>query len=356
MVFYRVATIVLIFANALMAIFVYLRNRDNAVNYTFAALILSITSWIFANFMADNASGQAALIWTKLTFVTSALFAWLLLIFVLIFPEGKKKISLATDLLLFSPALIICLLTPSGLIVKGISVQPWGVDVIFGPWNLIFAVYFLSYIATATGLLIRSTQRARGTTRSQMIYVLLGLSLSIFLATMTNLIIPLAFNLFYPSKFGHLFTVLFVGFTTYAITRHHLLDIEIIIKKTVVYSFLTATLTGLFICLILLAQQFFSGILGLASFWVGLVAAFVIALVFQPLRDAIQRIVDRLFYKGKYDYRNTLKDLSHTSAAIIDLDRLISSTSANVSEALKPEKVAFYLWDKEQNCFRLKAS
>lgn len=107
---YRISTIALILANAAMAVFVYSNNRKNPVNYTFAALILSITSWIFVNFMADNSTGYSALVWTKLTFVTTAVFAWLLLLFVLLFPERGKNYLCARNYYYFRPrSVFVCL-------------------------------------------------------------------------------------------------------------------------------------------------------------------------------------------------------------------------------------------------------
>ena len=353
---YNAATIALILANAAIAAFVYSRNRNNAVNYTFAALTLAIASWIMVNFMADNSSGQAALIWTKLTFVTTAIFAWLLLVFVLIFPEREKKPSLAADLLLAAPALVVCLLMSTDLIVKGVSLQPWGVDVIFGPWDLVFAVYFLGYIAAAVGLLVRKTRKARGATRQQMFYVLLGLSLGIGLATTTNLIIPLAFNLFYPSKFGHLFTILFVAFTAYAITKHKLMDIEIVIKKTLSYSLLTAFLTGIFLSAILVSDYWLRSLVGHSSLWIGILAAFVVALIFQPLRDAVQNIVDRYFFRRRYNYQQIIRKYNIALVRPMpDLDRFARLAPYLLWKSLKLTGASFMSLDRESRTYAVRA-
>src|SRR3989338_5172850 len=195
-------TILLLLVNSAIGAFVIARNPRNHVNRVFASIILFISLWVLVNFLADNSKiYPVALIFTKLTFVTTAFFAWSLLLFVLIFPQSNRRLSSFINLLLFMPNLLVCLLMLNDSIVSGVEIQSWGVNVIFGQMNWVFAIYFLGYILTSFAVLIRKLVASKGTVRMQIIYVLLGLASTTILASITNLVIPFILNSFYPSKY-----------------------------------------------------------------------------------------------------------------------------------------------------------
>ena len=82
---------------------------------------------------------------------------------------------------------------------------------------------------------------------------------------------------------------------TYAVFKHQTLGIEIIYKKGLLYSILIAVLTGIYLLLIIIIESLFRGIIGYKSFILSLSSAFLIALLFNPLRNKIQLLVDKIF-------------------------------------------------------------
>lgn len=158
----------------------------------------------------------------------------------------------------------------------------------------------------------------------------------------------------YP--FGWLFEVGFVFIMAYAITKHHLLDIEVVIKRTVVYSTATALLTGLFVSLILVSNQIFRGLTGYSSIWPSIIGAFVIALIFQPLRELIQKAVDKIFFRARYNYQYILGKYSHALAQpMTDLDRFSRIAPYLLTKAMKLSGVSFMVLDREKHSFVVRA-
>jgi len=97
----------------------------------------------------------------------------------------------------------------------------------------------------------------------------------------------------YP--FGYFNVPLVVAFISLAIYRHSLMDIHIVIKRGIVYSTVIAILTGLYLLLVVLIEYFFRGFVGYRSIFISLLLTFTIALLFNPLRNRIQALIDRLF-------------------------------------------------------------
>ena len=82
---------------------------------------------------------------------------------------------------------------------------------------------------------------------------------------------------------------------TYAIFHNKILGIDIIIRKSLIYSILIATLTSIYLLLIMLFEGLFRSLVGYKSLFISLSAAFIMALLFNPLRNKIQILIDKLF-------------------------------------------------------------
>lgn len=95
---------------------------------------------------------------------------------------------------------------------------------------------------------------------------------------------------------GCVFVLFFFVVTSYAIVKHQLLDIAVIIRKTAVYSILAALITATYLVVVLIMEKWFQGFFGYRSLVTNVVVGFAIALGFNPLRDVVQHLVDRWFF------------------------------------------------------------
>ncbi|MCK9614470.1 MAG: ATP-binding protein [Candidatus Omnitrophica bacterium] len=91
---------------------------------------------------------------------------------------------------------------------------------------------------------------------------------------------------------------LWAGIATYAILRHHLLDINIVIKRTAVYSILVTLITVSYFILIYIVESSFRGFVGYKSISLTIGFLIIFTLLFQPLKNAIQSFIDKYFFKG----------------------------------------------------------
>jgi len=91
---------------------------------------------------------------------------------------------------------------------------------------------------------------------------------------------------------------LYPGIATYAILRHHLMTINIVIKRTAVYSILATLITVSYFVLIYIVESSFRGVVGYKSLSLTIGFLIVFTLLFQPLKNAIQSFIDRYFFKG----------------------------------------------------------
>jgi hypothetical protein len=128
-----------------------------------------------------------------------------------------------------------------------------------------------------------------------------------------------------------------------AVLRHHLYEIDIIINRTLVYVTLTVLLAAFYEGIIVVLQNLFRALTGQESQVAAVASTLAIAAMFEPLRRRIQGLVDRAFYRRKYDAEKTLEAFSAKLKNETDLEALNNELVGVARDTMQPAHVSLWL-------------
>jgi two-component system NtrC family sensor kinase len=273
--------------------------------------------------------------------------------FALVFPERRSSIWMKLSAVYSLPAILLILhiAVAKGALNFAPSLAARQIlDTIelsyLGLYFLLAAVVFLaSYLRAPSGVLRQQLKWVTAGTFAGilpffLLYVLPHLGNAVAPPWMKISVLSLALI---PLCFG------------YAVIRYRLMDVDIIFKRGLAYTFATASVVVIYFGVIGLVGELShtalpSGPLG------AVIAIVVAALLFQPLRDWTQARLDHFFYRDRLDYRRTLIEFGRTLTNEVRLDHLLVSALDRVSQTFLVDRLAIFLRDEDSGQFALTRS
>ena len=338
---YAAFTISLAFVSILMCLVVSTliiwRRPDDRMAFFVALMLITLGPIIeFVNVPLSSSSP-----WLVPNLCMSLLAQALLVLVFLLFPSGRFVPRWTRWPFLVYLALQIPLdLLPVAPLLPNNPESQFGWFVAIGGFVLIAAVQFYRY------------RRVSGPReRQQTKWVVYGLAVPTainIIATVLVLFFPILSErnpiyLLVLNELGFLISLFISLSFGFAMLRSRLWDIDIIINRTLVYATLTAILALIYFGLIFALQFLFQGFFKQNNAFAIVVSTLAIAALFQPLRHRIQVIIDRRFYRRKYDAAKIVEEFSATLRNEVDLNQLREQLLAVVEETMQPAHVSLWI-------------
>lgn len=209
-----------------------------------------------------------------------------------------------------------------------------------GPW---FPLYALCFAGTAIAIGVRffsAYRRSCGRERAQLQYLFFGIGAFMAIAIVCDVVLP-ALGVFSLNFVGPLASLVSIGATGYAIVRHQLLDIRIVIQRSVLFfGALLIAIAGFSLALAGAARMLYR----LAGFDVLYTKTIAIALgvLAAPWLDrAVRHATDPWLFQRAYDYANALEQLSRALARHASPDERIPEALSRITRLLRPRWIRY---------------
>jgi signal transduction histidine kinase len=208
----------------------------------------------------------------------------------------------------------------------------------FQRWYDVFHVVLILDVAMGLISIVDSYRRAEtGGDRKKIEWILWGLTFgpTPFLILV---VLPGLFDAqdIIPEELSIVFFLLIPASFAIAFLKYHVLDIEVVIKRTTVY----AVVLGVVLSLYAAAVGLLSAMVGSFVPQSAAAAAVGVAIAFEPVRKRVQRVVDRRFFRVRYDFRRTGRGILEAVGSAVDEQQLGEIVVRRTDEAIPVERIA----------------
>ena len=222
-----------------------------------------------------------------------------------------------------------------------------------GRLNWLIELHFVVYLFIGTGLLLRSYLHAvwshEAELRRQMKVIIWGMGAgSLPYAVIASLV---SFGYLDPTETLEAISVapliLIPLSLAYAVRRYRLMDVDVMVRRSMVYALSTLSVAALLMLIVVSAGE------AIRSYAPGVTTLFqvaimtVMAMLYTPIKNWLQVRIDRIFYGETYDLRTGLSDFGRALSSTTALESLLSTLSRRLSRMLKVRDVAIFIEDFE---------
>ena len=245
----------------------------------------------------------------------------------LIFPDRKWLLSSfpGIEYLIYAPSIILVILYeifyftfPANMTSSALSWVP--------SYKLLGTIARILTLSCAVGLvflMLHSVYRASTITARQRARMIL---FGVTIAFLPSTAIMMGFYLLkvnFPWNFLVIFIIFFPASIAYSIVRHNLFDADAVIKRTVGYFVVTVVVVGAYAGVTLALNVFASKYELAQSRAFPILFTLGVVLVFNPLRNSVQDLVDRVFFRKEYDYGGILDKVSRAMTSLLELQQVV---------------------------------
>ncbi len=344
------------------------RRPENPIGWVFCGMGLALVAAVFFGNYAQYSLlvEPGALPWDE-TAAWVGNWIWLVALgplgfFLLLFPDGRPPSPRWRIVVWLLAAALACwfvsqALVPGPLLNAGYESvdNPYGIEALGGILRLagtVSSVLLLVAVLASVFAIVLRFLRSGGDERRQIKWVayagaVVALCLVVQLTVLT--VLPETGLLVEVLNLGLVVSLTGVPLAAgVAILKYRLYEIDTIIYRTLVYGVLTAMLALVYVGSVVLLQTVFRALTGGDSQLAVVASTLAIAALFNPLRRRIQTLVDRRFYRSKYDAARTLAAFSARLRDETDLDRLGDELVSAVRETVHPTHFSLWLRDTEE--------
>lgn len=343
-------TIILISAaiNLFLGFFILLKGSKKIVNKLYSLIAFSVSLWgVGMVLYRASATIGESIVWCRILYLAPIFIVCSFLLFSYVFPEGRERIkkSVMAATLIIGGGISLLTIFTDKIVENIISVPNEEKIIIFGGLYILYSIFISGFFIWSYINLLLRRHKSVGIFRAQISYVFWGTFLASTLGMITNLIMP-TFGIFYLNWAGQILSLIMVIFIAYAIVKHRLMDIKLILRRSFVYIFsVLAIVIPAFPALYYLDKFFPQYII-----YVSLAISVLAVLVFTPIKNYYYRVANKYFFSSLYDSGQVIAKLSDGLRSTLDVNEVYEIIAQTLIGSMRSKAAAVlnYQENKQQ--------
>lgn len=225
-----------------------------------------------------------------------------------------------------------------------------------GPLFYLHLGHFVVNFLGAQVLMYRVLQTEQGLLRQKIAAIFWGNLIAVIFGTSNYLpwlrhLVGVAIPPLFPP-----YVAFMVSVYGLAVIRHQLMDIEVVIKRTLVFAGLVGAVVMVVSLAAFLAQDVLAQVVRVPKVWSNVIAAVIIAASYGRVRGWLVNVTDRYLFQRTYDYKRLLKQFSDEVIVTMNLQQVVQSTVRTLSETVKPDSCSLLLRNPQTRQYEVAAS
>ena len=339
-----------------LALFVFLRNTKSASNTSFAIFAFTLSIWVMANFVGANFKAQSFAV--PATYVD--FFLGPILVYTLWnFTASQLALALPSRAphLIFRRTLQVLAAAASLTVASGIAItatQSRGeLAIHYSGWYVPYTIVVVLLAIISVWNLIVAEHSARGALRAQMLIMLWGMAVGALALLVANILVPEFTNSesvnLAVGNISYIGLVFFITLTAYAIVKHRLFDVRLVVARSAAYVLVLGVLVGLFAAVSLLVATVVPGgrPISFSERAIYTLLVIVAALAFPSLKRFFDRLTNGIFYQDAYDSQEVFNRLNKVLVSTIDLSQMLNGALSAINTAMKAEYCMVVLMEED---------
>lgn len=346
MIIASIPQLVAFFTNIFL-FFIVLQYRQKQIHVIYCVFSMCVSIWTICAFaLFYNLSIQSALIWGKALHVAVLLIPALFFHFVTLLLKSKRAAFFVLPIYTLSG--IFFVLNVLGFLIVSVNRNYFGYYSQGSRIYPLFSLYVVSVITTSLILILKEIfkKNIALVEKKQLLTIAVGTGLAL-IGGINDLLPVIGFQTYPFTNFpvyrlGSLMIGIYGICVAYSIIRYQLMDIDVIIRRAVVFAGLLTFVFGIFSAATFLVQEVLSK-LGAGKVWTYGISLFFIVLGYDHIRNLLVNLTDKYFFQKKYDYQKLLKDAARGMSKIESLHKLLGLVTHVITMRMRVKNAAIMM-------------
>lgn len=339
--------------NMVLGFIVWVRNPKGKINNTFVVFIIGIIFWaasLYGLYNLDLNPNSLTLL-GRFNFFVSSILIYFLFLLTYVFPSISIKFNKKIHYIFIFETIFLSLITLlSPLIDHSEHIINGSLKTQYGSLYFWFVIHFLFFLISSLILLFKKLKVTYGYEKNQLRLLFLGFMATGICASITNLFLPLIFNYYDSQALGPVSTIFMISAIAYSVIKHKLLDITLVVFRTLIYFLTLAIIFGFYALVIFASSQFISDVaLNASNLIIYTLLALFISITISPLKTIFENTTKKIFFKNRYDREQLLSSMSKIMATTIDLDLLGPGLLNKLSSEFSVPNIGLYVLDNKND-------